>query len=48
MGKNHNSKYIKKCGIQNLLKKSYLISMLSHDIIIESFIQSKKTLYEGA
>jgi hypothetical protein len=39
MGKNNNSKYIEKFGLQNPFKKFSLISMLSHGIIIESFIQ---------
>jgi hypothetical protein len=41
MGKNHNSRYIEKFGIQNPLKKSSLVSTLSQHIIIESFIQLK-------
>jgi hypothetical protein len=47
MGKNHNSKYIEKFGIENHLKKSSLVSMLSQNIIIESSIQLK-TFYESA
>jgi hypothetical protein len=47
MGKNHDSKYIEKFGFENHLKKPSQVSMLSHDIIIESFIQLN-TLYEGA
>jgi hypothetical protein len=42
MGKNHNSKYIEKIGLQNSLKKSSLVSMLSHNIIVESFYSIKK------
>ncbi len=38
-GKNHNSKYIGKFGHQNPFKKSSLISMLPHHIIIESSTQ---------
>jgi hypothetical protein len=34
MGKTHNSKYIEKFGHQNPLKKSSLVSMLPHHIII--------------
>ncbi len=39
MEKNLNSKYIEKSDFENPLKKSSLVSMLSHNIIIESFIQ---------
>jgi hypothetical protein len=39
MGKTHNSKYIEKIGLQNPLKKSFLLSMLPHHIIIEYFIE---------
>jgi hypothetical protein len=39
MGKNHNSRYIENFGQQNPLKKSFLVSMLRQNIIIESFIQ---------
>jgi hypothetical protein len=46
MGEKHNSKCIEKFVYQNPLKKSSLILMLWHHIIIESFIQLK-TLYEG-
>jgi hypothetical protein len=41
MGKNHNSRYIENFDYQNPFKKSSLISMLSHCIIIESFTQYK-------
>jgi len=39
MGKNNNSTYIEKLDLQNHFKKSFLISTLSQDIIIEFFIQ---------
>jgi hypothetical protein len=35
MGKNHNSRYIEKFGLQNPLKKFSLVSILPHHIIIE-------------
>jgi hypothetical protein len=35
MGKNHNSRYIEKFGLQNPLQIFSLVPILSHHIIIE-------------